>query len=147
MSVFVLERLVVPGSGVGPSMDSEQAWRLLRRPFPLAEQCRHAHECVWERVDVDRSGCVLCSHVHRCGFGRCTLVTQTTDALVCEITGLCIRTDNIINEGFSNQVISYGFAEAYTGDNKRVEMWDGIDIFVKEILLSDTAREVHQIER
>jgi len=66
---------------------------------------------------------------------------------VCEITGLYIRKDNIINEGFSDQVISYGFAEAYTGDYKRVEMWDGIDIFVSELLISDIAKKVHEVER
>ena len=129
------------------TMDSVQAWKALRSPFPLSELTVSAHECVWENIDVDKAGCVLCSHVHVCGFGHCQRVVQTTDSLVCEITGLCIRKDNIINEGFSDQVISYGFAEAYTGDNKRVEMWDGIDIFVTELLLSDVARKVHEVER
>jgi len=129
------------------NMDSVEAWKALRSPFPLTELTLCAHACVWESFDADKAGCLLCSHVHVCCFGHCARVVQTTDSLVCEITGLCIRKDNIINEGFSDQVISYGFAEAYTGDNKRVEMWDGIDIFVAEMLLSDTAKQVHEVER
>ena len=107
----------------GAPLSSVQAWRLLRMPFALPERCRHAHTCEWERIDVDKSGCRLCSHVHVCGYGVCTAVVETTDALVCEITGLCVRPSNISTSGFSDEVISYGCKQAYSGDAARQDMY------------------------
>jgi len=126
-------------------MTSVQAWRLLRTPFSMPERCLGAHECEWERIDVDKSGCRLCSHVHVCGYGRCTRVTETCDALVCEISGLCVRTSNISDTGFSDEVISYGSKTAYSGDAR--DIYDDIEVHVHELLLSDTAREVVALER
>jgi len=128
-------------------MDSVHAWLLLRKPFPLTRRCVSTHACEWERIDVDKTGCVLCSNIHVCSFGQCKQVTLTEDSLVCDITGLCIRQDNIIVTGFSDEVISYGSSETYTCDNKRLEQYDCIDAFVCELLLSETASRVHGIER
>jgi len=128
-------------------MNSVQAWLLLRRPFPLTSRCTAEHVCEWERIDIDKTGCVLCSDIHVCSFGNCTSVTQTEDSLVCNITGLCIRKDNIVVSGYSDEVISYGCSEVYTGDYKRVEYYEGVDVYVKELLLSDQAQRVHVVER
>ena len=65
-----------------PALSSVDAWRMLRTPFVLPERCRGAHVCDFERIDVDKSGCRLCSHVHVCGYGTCTTVVETCDSLV-----------------------------------------------------------------
>ena len=119
----------------------------MRAPFALPERSRHAHACEWERIDADKSGCRLCSHVHVCGYGSCKSVVQTTDALVCEITGLCIRQNNIVESAYSDEVISFGCNTPYSGDNARQDMYDDIDGFVTELLLSESAQEVSAAER
>lgn len=129
------------------SIDSVRAWRLLRMPFVLSEKCMKAHVCEWESIDVDKSGCRLCSHVHECGYGKCRKVVETEDSLVCEITGLCIRKSNIVNNSYSEEVISYGCKAVYTGDSSRQDMYDDIEGFVHELLLSTTAENVCQYER
>ena len=118
---------------------------MLRIPFCMPERCLGAHVCEWERIDVDKSGCRLCSHVHVCGYGTCTTVTETCDSLVCEISGLCVRTSNISETGFSDEVISYGSKTVYSGDAR--DIYDDIEVHVTEMLLSDTAREVVVLER
>lgn len=128
-------------------LDSVQAWRLLRTPFPLTEQCLGAHACEWESIDTGVSGCRMCSHVHRCAYGLCKQVVQTTDALVCEVTGLCVRTSNIVDGAYSDEVISYGCAQSYSGDSARMDLYDEIDMHVNELLLSARAGEVCALER
>lgn len=128
-------------------MTSVSMWLLLRKPFILTPKCMQSHVCEWERIDVDHSGCLLCSTIHSCGYGKCKQVTQTTDALVCDISGLCIRTDNISDKGYSDEVISYGSSTAYSGDDKRQDMYDDIEHFVMELLLSKNAEAVNKTER
>jgi hypothetical protein len=82
-----------------------------------------------------------------CGIGKCQNVVQTIDATVCEVTGLCIRTSNIVTTGFSAEVISYGCSVVYTGDNKKKEIYDDIDKYVHELLVSTKARDVCLVER
>ena len=137
----------MPERGARAAFDSVQAWRMLRTPFVLPARSRGAHACEWERIDVDRSGCRLCSHVHACGYGVCTAVVETSDALVCEITGLCVRPNNISSTGFSDEVISYGCKTAYSGDVARLDLYDDIDGFVHELLLSPAARALCALER
>ena len=120
-------------------MNSVEAWLLLRSPFALTPLTMPHHKCQWERIDVDKSGCLLCSHVHVCGVNKCTNIVQTQDATVCEVTGLCIRTSNIVTTGFSEEVISYGSSVAYTGDNKKQDIYDDIDMYVHELLVSTKA--------
>lgn len=138
-------RRIMQAPGARATMTSVQAWRMLRTPFCMPERCLGAHVCEWERIDVDKSGCRLCSHVHVCGYGTCTMVTETCDSLVCEISGLCVRTSNISDTGFSDEVISYGAKTAYSGDAR--DIYDDIEVHVAEMLLSGTAREVAALER
>lgn len=129
------------------ALDSVRAWRLLRTPFPLTEKSLGKHVCEWEALGVDTSGCRLCSHVHTCGYGKCAQVVQTTDALVCEITGVCIRTSNIVESAYSEEVISFGCNKTYSGDAARQDMYDDIEGIVDELLVSDTAQALAAHER
>lgn len=132
---------------VAMAFDSVRAWRLLRMPFPLTEKSLGHHVCEWEALGIGTSGCKLCSHVHVCGYGRCKQVVQTTDALVCEITGVCICTSNIVESAYSDEVISFGCNKTYTGDAARQDIYDEIDGYVNELLLSDTAQALAKHER
>lgn len=128
-------------------MNSVTAWKVLRSPFALTPLSVNFHKCEWERIDVDKSGCLLCSQIHVCSVNTCKNIVQTTDSTVCEITGFCVRNSNVMTTGYSEEVISYGSSGVYTGDTKKQEIYDDIDIYVHELLLSKQAVEVCQVER
>lgn len=88
-------------------------WHALRGPFKVPFNAKH--ECKWEMMDHHLSGCRICGRVHRCDTDRCEEILegepgfhdlivkkragmrcpteQTEDgSIVCQITGICIRT-------------------------------------------------------
>ena len=67
-------------------------WRQLRSPFVLPPLSLKCHVCEWEKIDVDVLGCKLCSKVHKCEYGTCTNLIETSDGLVCEFSGVVVYT-------------------------------------------------------
>jgi len=85
---------------------AEAAWTQLRRPFTLCAG-QGGHVCEWEVFDVDRAGCVVCSAIHRCSHESCRDVTQTEDATVCNVTGLCVSTSNLVQSEYDDNIVNY----------------------------------------
>jgi len=86
---------------------AEAAWTKLRRPFTLCAGGQGGHVCEWEVFDVDRAGCVVCSAIHRCSRESCRDVTQTEDATVCNVTGLCVSTSNLVQNEYDDNIVNY----------------------------------------
>jgi hypothetical protein len=65
-----------------------KAWVCMRRPFLLPRGLvGHMCEEHWEKFDVDKAACKLCSNVHVCNSHTCTSVIEN-DGLICNVTGL-----------------------------------------------------------
>lgn len=79
-----------------------KAWKLLHGAFLLPPQCQTHHTCKWVVLDTDLAACQICSAIHVCSC-QCPLQI-TEDSEVCEITGYCVRSQNIVQTGFSENV-------------------------------------------
>lgn len=89
-------------------------WHTLRKPFKVPFGIP-GHACRWELMDHHIAGCMVCGRVHRCDTDRCEEIlegepgfqdlikmkktgmrcpTELTEdgSIVCQITGICIRT-------------------------------------------------------
>lgn len=117
----------------GARMD--RVWRHLHTPFELCAAARGLHVCEWQTFDADRAGCTRCSHVHVCGADSCNLV-QTEEAMVCDITGLCLVPKNFVQGQYSDCVGYQGAAT--TSETARVQLSE-VRKVVQHILASDGA--------
>lgn len=67
--------------------------------------------------------------------------------MVCEVTGFCIRKDNIVESVFRDEVVSFGGIQAYSGDMRKQDSYCEIEMFVKDLLVSENAIKVNVTER
>jgi hypothetical protein len=67
-----------------------KAWTHLRSPFLLPTGLV-GHSCAthWEKFDVDKAACTVCSKLHVCNILTCNTSTER-DGVICNITGLCL---------------------------------------------------------
>ena len=114
---------------------AEAVWTKLRRPFVLCAGCHASHVCEWEVFDVDRAGCLLCSVIHRCSHESCRDVTQTEDATVCNVTGLCVSTANLVQSEYDENIVSYNGGRAGSKPACFAES-DDVERYVHELLTS-----------
>ena len=65
-----------------------KAWLCIRRPFILPVGLL-GHKCDehWEKFDVDKAACMICSNLHVCNSHTCTCIIEN-DGLICNVTGL-----------------------------------------------------------
>lgn len=65
-----------------------RAWVCMRQPFLLpAGLIGHVCENHWEKFDVDKAACKICSNIHVCSVRTCPS-TQALDGIICNVTGL-----------------------------------------------------------
>ena len=83
-------------------------WRQLRAPFPLPLVTAKCHVCEWEKIEIDVLGCVLCGNVHACSYGTCNDVTETSDGLVCELSGVVIYSKRYVETEFMDTLCVTG---------------------------------------
>ena len=107
------------GGGAQVTGRAEDTWRYLHWPFELCVGARGQHECVWQVFDADRAGCLRCSFIHRCSTDTCNLV-QTEEAMVCDVTGLCLVTKNFVQQQYSECVGYQG--SSTTSEISRIEL-------------------------
>jgi len=91
---------------------AEAAWTKLRQLFVLCVSCHESHVCEWEVFDVDQAGCLLCLVIHWCSHESCQDVTQTEDATVCNVTGLCVSTANLVQSEYDENIVNYNGGRA-----------------------------------
>ena len=122
----------------------EEAWRLLRMPFVLPVSAKGFHVCVWELLDLDCAGCLICGSIHRCGPEVCLNVEQTDDSIVCLVTGICVRSKKYAEHEFSNNVIVFSSAtEKMESVESRMRL---VKTYVHEFLTSKDAERLALFE-
>ena len=94
-------------SALGTSTRTERIWKYTNTPFELCPKAYRFHTCAWQVFDGNKAGCIRCSYIHVCGRGECPLV-QTEDAMVCEITGLCVQCQNFMPDDYSDCIAYMG---------------------------------------
>ena len=96
-------------------------WHRLRRPFILP-QCAQHHACEWESIDIDVLGCLVCGRIHACDVCACTDVIETSDSVVCAISGAVLRSQRYSEVEFVDTVALTGpvsqFEEDFDAERK-----------------------------
>jgi hypothetical protein len=65
-----------------------RAWVCLRQPFMLPTGLAgHVCDNHWEKFDVDKAACTVCSNIHVCNVRTCPS-THELDGIICNVTGL-----------------------------------------------------------
>lgn len=117
-------------------MDSESLWGLVRRPFVFPCDKRAVHQCIWEKIEYNKAGCIMCGDVHVCESTTCRDVTISDDNFICNITG-CILKKVLSNDVWNDRCIGWG---CHT--NNRVVSTDANSVrhYISEILTSERAQ-------
>tara|TARA_B100001094_G_C18191800_1_gene807794 strand:- start:1886 stop:2791 length:906 start_codon:yes stop_codon:yes gene_type:complete len=118
-------------------------WKQLRKPFALTEQMNTLHSCKWENIEIDTLGCVLCGAIHACHIDTCEVV-HVSDATVCVVSGVCVKTQNFKQEEFCDRVAPYCFCESISV-KKRTVSSDVVNSHVNEILCSISTEESFEV--
>lgn len=123
-------------------------WRDLRQPFTLCGCMKSVHECEWEVFDVGLAGCTVCGRVHRCSANRCAEagVIETGDAIVCSVTGLCVREKIFVDNEWVDTVSSYGCASVAVEAGQLVSKHH-IKEHVHVLLTSAASTRAHVLEQ
>jgi hypothetical protein len=119
-------------------------WRALRRPFTLNPQMRHVHKCQWERIDMGVLGCSVCSTIHVCSIDTCP-TTQSQDATVCLLSGVCLTSNNFVQEEYSDRVAPYIFCTSNRSERRSVTL-DQIREMTTHLILSNDAKMAFDVE-
>lgn len=119
-------------------------WHALRRPFALTPEMCRVHKCEWEKIDMGIMGCRLCSTIHKCCIETCP-VTQSQDATVCMLSGLCLTNTNFVQDDYSDRVAPYIFCSSNRAA-KRLITPDQIREMATYVLLSHKAETAFGIE-
>lgn len=90
-------------------------WHRLRRPFTLPPCARH-HECEWEHIDIDVLGCLTCGRIHACNVCTCTDVVETSDSVVCALSGAVLRNQRYSDVEFVDTVAMTGPVSQFEED-------------------------------
>jgi len=128
---------IASGQRASPTTHIEDTWRYLHWPFELCTAARGYHKCEWQVFNADRAGCLKCSSIHRCSPETCQMV-QTEEAMVCEVTGLCVVTKNFVQQQYSECIAYQG--EATTSESARIEI-SHVRHIVQYILSSEKASQ------
>lgn len=83
-------------------------WRQLRSPFVLPVTTAKCHVCEWEKLDIDVLGCTVCGKLHACEYGTCTETEQTSDGLVCNLSGVVVYTKLYVETEFMDTLCVTG---------------------------------------
>lgn len=108
---------------------------------------RKWHGCRYERIDGHLAGCTLCGFVHDCTKGHCARegTIETGDAVVCSVTGLCIRETIFVENEFVDTVASYGRAPVQ--ESRAQVALDTISELVAKLLASPSTERAHALEQ
>lgn len=133
-----------------------ELWQIIRAPFVYPQTLVH-HKCVWEKIDIDMAGCILCGWVHICSelhndvayFEKNILKKKQTfcfdtncqkivemEHVVCAITGYCLHDALYSDLEF---VDTAAFAPIHSPKNKNIS-FEFVLFYVREILCSEKAK-------
>lgn len=89
-------------------------------------------------------GCSMCSTVHICSIDTCP-TAQGQDATVCLLSGLCLTSNNFVQEQYSDRVAPYIFCTSNRSERRSITL-DQIREMTTHILLSKQAKTAFEIE-
>lgn len=119
-------------------------WLALRRPFTLTPEMCYLHKCQWEKIDMGILGCRLCSAIHVCSIDSCPS-TQSQDATVCTLSGLCLTNKNFVQDDYSDRVAPYIFCTSNRTAQRAVTP-EQIREMATHLLLSNQAETAFNVE-
>jgi hypothetical protein len=64
----------------------------------LPENTEKYHECRWEKINFDKTGCLVCGKIHKYDCITCKDVSTTGDFLICNITGCILNKELVTNQ-------------------------------------------------
>ena len=120
--------------------DLVHLWRQLRSPFPLPFATSKSHVCEWEKIEVDVLGCTLCGKVHACEYGLCQHVIETSDALVCELSGVVVYEKRYVETEFMDTMCITGTDIA----DPQEDITDDVEQIVRSLLCSPRQARVQR---
>ena len=99
----------------------------------MPENTEHYHTCVWEKIDFDKAGCLLCGRLHLCDAITCKDVSTTNDSVICNVTG-CILRNVVITDQWSDTCLPvYCKTETHVSND--------IEKYIAELLMSSKTKE------
>jgi len=117
-----------------------RTWRSLRRPFILPRVPFASHVCEWEKIDIDVLGCLVCGNFHACDQGVCQCTTETSDGLVCDYSGVVIRTKRFVETEFLDTMNMTGTEQMEVQNT----IFSSAEQIVRTILCSITNKQTKQ---
>lgn len=119
-------------------------WSMLRKPFCLTVSYQ-PHKCEWENFSLNQGGCTLCGKRHDCCKNKCFDTIQTSEGVVCAITGIVIKDQNLQLNDYDDNYVSYGNpnnCRRTYGDTIMANLEHEIKRHMYDIVLSERAREL-----
>lgn len=125
-----------------------ELWSLCRRPFVLPKNSFGSHICEWEIFDTSYAGCLLCGSIHICNYEDCKrndTVVETEDAIVCTITGLCLR--NLLEDNTFTDTCNHQNNPHLNSNDKIRCVYDDVKTHVNDLLDSKNARLSYELQK
>ncbi len=79
-------------------------WQTLWQPFTLLTESLGYHECLWEHLNMDVMGCLLCGNMHACADGRCVSMEEVEDSVLCTMSCVLICNKRFVENEFMSHV-------------------------------------------
>jgi hypothetical protein len=121
-----------------------KAWVCMRRPFLLPTGLV-GHDCGehWEKFDVDKAACKVCSKLHVCNSHTCTRIIEN-DGLICDVTGLFLGQRLIHVNDFPHTAENYYRLESSPSTSLTSDLGTDVDSItrvLKSILASKNTQK------
>jgi hypothetical protein len=114
-------------------------WGIVRGPFILPENTEQYHTCVWEKIDFDKAGCLLCGRLHLCDSITCKDVSTTNESVICNVTGCILRNVLVTNQWCDTCMPVDCKTDTHVSND--------IETFIVELLMSSKTKECLTRER
>ena len=100
--------------------------------------------CRWEFIDFDIAVCRLCGEEHKCG-SECDHGVSVDDGVICDITGVYVRSHSYAYSEYTDTVNVYNFDIASSCQIE--QRLSHIEQYICELLLSSDARRIAYLQR
>jgi hypothetical protein len=94
---------------------------------------------VWEKIDFDKAGCLVCGRLHLCDSISCKDVSTTNESVICNVTGCVLRNVLVTNQWCDTCMPVDCKTEA--------PVQNDIEAYIVELLMSSKTKECLARER
>jgi hypothetical protein len=94
---------------------------------------------VWEKIDFDKAGCLVCGRLHLCDSISCKDVSTTNESVICNVTGCVLR----------NVLVTNQWCDTCMPVDCKTEtpVQNDIEVYIVELLMSSKTKECLARER